>query len=306
MIEYFIYTVDERPVEISALKGALYEAGWSMYAIRNWYDRERLELVTDGELQDGDWTIAHRNGDPLSTDVERALADKDVRALEKWIDLSLISFATWSSEEFSLEKSGIESLDDVREQMGDMVADFFTKARGQYTVQHGIDPEFGAAGLGAVAMLRTGIVIDPQLGLVLKAPASVSEVARFIDQWSTESALAAARRVFPNPFTSSETKLSDGVKKPTSAAPGWWGWVDEGAESKRFSAGRTARLSIVIFGGYVIASLPILIIGVGVNWAVHAKQERVKKEKLDREWAETMRDVQQGKGGEAFKRLFNP
>jgi hypothetical protein len=296
MIEYFIYTVDEAPVDIAAIVDSLRESGWSTYIVRDRYDHARQRVVSDGQLQSGDWIIAHRLDDVLAAEVRQVLGAKDLSSIAQWIDDGTVSFATWEIREFHFDShSEFESMDDARLQMGDDYANFLSRAKRKFIVEHGVDPEFGAAALGAVAMLANGIVEDPQLGKVFSAPANQSEVARYIDRWPGDMPCGAdTPGAVPEVVSVTKSQL----------AQSWWEWVDERQQPGKFNLGRTGRLLVVIFGGYAIVTLPIALIWFGVHWVNRSKQERQHREKLDREWSELKRAVDEGEAGEAFTRLF--
>jgi hypothetical protein len=186
VIEFFIYTLDEEPIDIGKLKSTLHDVGWTTHVLRGWLGQAGAEIVKGGALQDDDSTIGYRNSELNSSLFQRAVTDADLPQLREWVNDSRMGYAMWMSRPFTFaEHSEFESLDDAREQMGDEYADCLSRAKRQYIVTNCIDPEFGAAAMGAVAFLAKGIVEDPQLGISISAPSNVSVVADFLSQWPT-------------------------------------------------------------------------------------------------------------------------
>ena len=184
MIEYFIYTKEAAPVDVPAFERTLREAGWVAHVLRGWLGSAGLEPVTIGELRDDDSTIGYRSDHPLADEFQHAIHERELSKLEQWVRVDQLGYAMWFSSEFSLaEHMEFESLADAREQMGDDYADFLQGSKRHYIVTNCNDPEFGAAAMGAVAFLRDGLIEDPQSGISIPSPASVSDLADFLSQW---------------------------------------------------------------------------------------------------------------------------
>ena len=186
MIEYFIYTIEPVPIDIAPLSRILRQAGWVTHTLRGWLDG-LVEDVTQGTLQDHDSTIGYSEADPRSHAFERAITERDMPSLEQWVDDGQLAYLMWSTRAFNFaEHSEFESLESARDQMGNHYADFVSQASRQYIVTNCTAFEFAASAMGAVALLATGLVEDPQIGICIPAPANVSEVADFLAKWPTE------------------------------------------------------------------------------------------------------------------------
>jgi hypothetical protein len=186
MIEFFIYTIEPAPIDVAALSRTLRQAGWVTHTLRGWLGGTPVEVVTHGTLRDDDSIIGYREADTRSHAFELAIAERDMPKLKQWVYDGQLGYAMWSTRAFKFsEHSEFESLEVARDQMGNQYADFLNRASRQYIVTNCIEPEFAASAMGAVALLATGLIEDPQAGICIPAPANVSEVADFLTKWPT-------------------------------------------------------------------------------------------------------------------------
>lgn len=188
MIEYFVFCEDVRPMQIADLAAASQDAGWSLRVARNWLAPDGFQLIDDGNLDHDDVTIGWPNDSGLASDFDAALSHGDRKRLDDWIYNYQLGCAMWSIQvPFTFaEHSEFESLDDAREQMGDQYADCLQKTRCMYLVTNCPHMEFTAIAMGAVAILRNGIIEDPQSGSSIPAPEKLSELSTFLKSWPEE------------------------------------------------------------------------------------------------------------------------
>lgn len=67
-----------------------------------------------------------------------------------------------------------------------------------------------------------------------------------------------------------------------------------------FSTRRTARLLLIVLAGSMLPGLPMAII----KFAKHTEQQREEQEQMQRQMSEMEKAAQEGKAGEATRRLF--
>jgi len=185
MIEYFLFCADERPVEIAELSDVLRQAGWNLRVVRNlWAEAGDLQLVEQGPLEDSHITLGWTSDFREATNIEKAILDSDRKSLEEWSLEWQLGLVNWMIRpNFDLAKhSEFGSLENAREQMGDVYADHLAITKQQLIAFNCPELEFASTIMGAVVMLRRGIIEDPQMALCIPAPKNVAELASYLDK----------------------------------------------------------------------------------------------------------------------------
>lgn len=188
MIEYFIYAKDATQVDIASLKQTMREAGWIVHVVRGWLGAGGFDLLSTGQLQDEDSTFGWRKENPMSSQFEVALSRRDRPSLESWTYDGRIGYAMWTAcrpFEFG-NHSQFESVDDARAQMGEAYAKHVSKTQCMYVVTNCPEMEFAATVMGAVALMKNGLIEDPQMGTSILPPKAASQLANFLEQWLQE------------------------------------------------------------------------------------------------------------------------
>jgi hypothetical protein len=82
-------------------------------------------------------------------------------------------------------------------------------------------------------------------------------------------------------------------------------WVDDAApRDASFCARRTSRLLVTLLISSALSALPIGLLWLGIDEWQRAKAERLEREKLQQQERELIQAVEEGRTGEAFRRLF--
>lgn len=187
-LDYYVFCADDRPISIVELAAMLGDAGWSLRVVRDWLGPEGFHVVEDGGLTPNDLTIGWLTDDALSPRFDAALRAGDREQIECWFRDFQLGKAMWSIKtpfDFD-EHADWESLADAREQMGDQYANHLARTTRMYHAMYPPLMEFTAVIMGAVALLRDGMVEDPQNGSYVFPPSTASDLARFLEQWPTE------------------------------------------------------------------------------------------------------------------------
>jgi hypothetical protein len=72
------------------------------------------------------------------------------------------------------------------EAMGEQYAEHVARTKCRYVVTNCTDMEFTAVLLGTIALLREGLIEDPQMGISIGAPTHESELPSYLRQWPLE------------------------------------------------------------------------------------------------------------------------
>lgn len=188
MIEYFLFCADDRPLQIAELATTLRDVNWSLHVARNWFVSEGIQLAQDGPLSNDDVTLGWPNDSQLATDFAAAVSCGNRKQVDEWIYDCQIGSGMWAAQlPFAFAEHGeFDSLDNAREQMGGQYVDHLSRSKVMYQVTNCPHMEFTAIIMGAAALLRKGMIEDPQLGLSIPAPDGVSQLTTYLDSWTEE------------------------------------------------------------------------------------------------------------------------
>ena len=186
MIEFFLFCADDRRLPVAEIMSTLRDAGWSLRVARNWLGSDGFQLIDDGYLDTNDVTIGWPNDSDLASEFDTALSRGDRKQLDKWICDYQLGYAMWAfqSPYNFTEHSEFGSVEDAREQMGEQFADHLAQTKCMYLVTNCPHMAFTAIVLGAAAMLRNGMIEDPQMGSCIPAPRNASELSIFLETWT--------------------------------------------------------------------------------------------------------------------------
>ncbi|MHB1557234.1 MAG: hypothetical protein ACYC61_07125 [Isosphaeraceae bacterium] len=84
-VDWLVFAVDDSPVPIDELRGAMAGVGWQFVAIRDYYEPNGFRVVAEGGFDDVDFLIGWPLADESSADHASTVATRDRQTLDQWL-----------------------------------------------------------------------------------------------------------------------------------------------------------------------------------------------------------------------------
>ncbi len=181
MTEYLLFCTDGKAPDIKEVQEALGKVGWTFRAARDWMGGEGFDPIGEGAVEKDDVLLGWPVKDEMEKDFEKAVAAGDRKQLDQWVAATKLGAVLWSScvpFDFNAH-APVESLKDAKKLRGKAYADHLEKTKAMYIVTNCAKPEFNALVLGAIALLKDGVIEDPARGPLIQAPADTKELKGF-------------------------------------------------------------------------------------------------------------------------------